>query len=295
MKPVSDLFQVLLSLPGPLGFLASLLLVWSVWQLVRSAGELLRLTRFVAAWLWHRLFRLTRDGVILMCLAAVPVYFLRFAVIEKLQYLEQWVTPAYITGDTSAHALAIYEAELERHCDTYEAAIVKRRTREIARKVGCSPLALFEVYYSECGGNPFEIRKDGVAAGIIQFTAAGAAGITTLPAVKDACRKRDIGKIMDWTEAYMVRASAGRPLGDAAGAYVAVFAPGFIGAGDGQVLYQGWSNPAYRLNSGFDGYYLDSKGRIFRSADVCDGKITVGELRLHLEAKKARLLQKSHG
>lgn len=294
MKPVSDLFQVLLSLPGPLGFLASLLLVWLVWQVARSAGELLRLTRFVTAWLWFRLFRLTKGRVVLMCLAAVPVFFLRFAVIEKLQYLEQWVTPAYITGDTSVHALSIYEAELERHCDTYEAAIVKRRTREIAGKVGCSPLALMEVYYSECGLNPFTIRKDGIAAGIIQFTSTGAAGITTLPAVKDACRKRDIGKVMDWTEAYIVRASAGRPLGDATGAYVAVFAPGFIGAGDGQVLYHGWSNPAYRLNSVFDGYYIDSKGRIFRSADVCDGRITVGELRLHLEAKKARLLQKSN-
>lgn len=292
MKPISDLFQIGLSLPGALGFIASALLVWAVWQLVRSAGELLRLTRILAAWLWFRLFRLTKSSVVIICLAAVPVYFMRFAVIDKLQYFEQWATPAYVTGDTSAHALALYEAALERHCDTYEAAIVKRRTREIAAKVGCSPLALMEVYYSECGLNPFEIRKDGIAAGIIQFTSAGATGITTLPAVKEACLKRDIGKIMDWTEAYMVRASAGRPLGDAVGVYVAVFAPGFVGADDGQVLYQGWGNPAYTLNACFDGYYLDSKGRIFRSADVCDGRITIGELRLHLEAKKARLLKK---
>ena len=293
MKAVSDLFQIGLSLPGPLGFLASLLLVWVVWQVVRSAGELLRLTRIVAAWLWCRLFRLTRGRVVLMCLAAVPVFFFRFAIIDRLQYLEQWVAPAYITGDTSAHALSIYEAELERHCDTYEAAIVKRRTREIAAKVGCSPLALFEVYYSECGLNPFEIRTDGVAAGIIQFTAAGAAGITTLSAVKEACRKRDIGKVMDWTEAYMVRASAGRPLGDATGAYVAVFAPGFIGAGDGQVLYHIGQGDCYTLNSCFDGYYVEQSGRIIRSMAAMDGRITVGELRLHLEAKKARLLQNS--
>lgn len=290
MKTISDLFQVLLSLPGALGFIASALLVLVVLQLWKSGAEISGFAWLCLKWLYRRLVRLSVWRVAFVCIAAVPVFFLRFTVIEKLQYLEQWAQPAYVTGDTSAHALAIYEAELEKHCDTYEVAIVKRRTREIAGKVGCSPLALFEVYYSECGLNPFQIRKDGVAAGIIQFTSAGAAGITTLPAVKAACKDRDIEKIMDWTEAYMVRASAGRPLGDAAGVYVAVFAPGFIGAAEGQVLYQGWGNPAYSLNSCFDGYYLDGKGRIFRGADVCDGKITIGELRLHLEAKKARLL-----
>ena len=79
------------------------------------------------------------------------------------------------------------------------------RDRETAHaadrcKVGCSPLAIYEVAYSECGLNPFRIRDDGVAAGWIQFTTNGLPGIptdgrqTTLPEVKDACRRRDVAR-----------------------------------------------------------------------------------------------------
>jgi hypothetical protein len=77
---------------------------------------------------------------------------------------------------------------------------------------------------------------------------------------------------------------------DACGVYTCVFAPGYVGHPESRVLYAGLGNPAYYLNSVFDGYYVDDAGRIMRSRKMQDGKITIAELRLHLEAKKARLI-----
>lgn len=296
MKPLSDLLQILLSLPGPFGYIAALLLVLLAWQALKSIGEILAGAWWCLKWLRGRLLRLTWPRLAMYGLLALPVFFLRFTVIDQLQYLEYVFAPAYVVGDTSAHTLAIYEAELSKRCDTYEAEIVKRRTREIAAKVGTTPLSIYEVAYSECGLNPFQVRTDGIAAGWIQFTRAGVAGIATMEEVKAACQRRDIEKMMDWTEVYLARAAAGRPLGDATGVYTAVFAPGFIGAADATVLYAGFENPAYALNDCLDGYYTkqaaDGRQQIFRSRGMCDGKITVGDLRLHLEAKKSRLLAK---
>lgn len=294
MKTVSDIFQVLISLPGALGFIACALIVLLLWQVVKSLLELLGLAGTIGRWILRRLIRLSILRMTAVCLIAMPFFFLRGAISERLQYLEQVIYPAYVTGDTSADVTAIYEAELLKRCDTYEAAIVKRRTREIASKVGCSPLAIYEVAYSECGLNPFQVRHDGIAAGWIQFTRAGLAGLpATLEQVKQVCRTRDIETMMNLTEAYFVSRAQGKPLKDATGVYVATFAPGFIGAPDEQVLYSGKLNPAYSLNSIFDGYYVESSGRIMRSRAAMDGRITIGELRLHLEAKKARLISSS--
>lgn len=293
MKKVFDIVQVGLSMPDALAYVFSALLVLLGWQVLKSASELCSAAWRVLGWLRCRLVRLSKWSALGVCALALPVYFARAVISDKIQYFEQVFSPAYVTGDTSAHATAIYEAELARRCDSYEAEVVKRRTRETAAKLGCSPLAIYEVAYSECGLNPFRVRDDGVAAGWIQFTRAGAAGITTLPEVKSACKRRDVAQMMDWTEAYLTRAAAGRALGDATGVYVAVFAPGHIGGGDERVLYEGWGNAAYSENKIFDGYFVDSKGRIMRSRAAMDGRITIGELRLHLEAKKARLISEN--
>lgn len=292
MKQISDFIQIALTLPWPLALLVCVALVLFVLQVGKSFGELLHFAGAAYRWTVARLFIPTRWQWIGVFIFSLPVFWMRDGVSDWLQVLEQQLNPAYVTADTSNHALAIYEAELSKHCDAYEGEVVKRRTRETAQKIGCSPLAIYEVAYSECGLNPFRVRDDGVAAGWIQFTRVGATGITTLQAVKDACKRRDIEKIMDWSEAYLLDRAKGVKLPDATAVYVCVFAPGFVGAGDAQALYQGWSNPAYTLNSIFDGYYLDEAGRIIRSRAAQDGRITIGELRLHLEAKKARLLQK---
>lgn len=290
MKALFDILQILLSLPGALGFLASMLTVLLAWQLCKSVGEIAGAGASVLRWLRRRLLRLSLWRMGFIGIMAVPIFLSRFWVSDQIQYIEQVMSPAYETGDTSMHTLAIYEAMLDKQCDTYEAAIVKRRVREIASKIGSTPLAILEVAYSECELDPFRVRKDGVAAGFIQFTRAGAVGITTLQEVKDACRRRDIERMMNWTETYLIRAAAGRALPDATSVYVAVFAPACIGADDGRILYEGWGNPAYFENKIFDGYYTEPSGRIMRASDARDGKITIRELRLHLEAKKSRLL-----
>lgn len=289
MKPISDILQIALSLPSALGYLAAVGVVLLLWQTLKAVGDAFKLTFKALSFLRARLIRLSPvRGAAVLLLAAV-VYLVRFPVVDRLQWLEQVYSPAYINADTS-RALAIYEAELQKRCDPYEAEVVKRRTREIAARVGCTPLAIYEVAYSECGLNPFRIRDDGIAAGWIQFTRAGLAGIGRLEDVKQACRKRDVVRIMDWTEQYLVSRSKRVPLIDATGVYTCVFAPGFVGHPEQRVLYAGVNNPAYFLNSVFDGYYLDDKGRIMRSRAAMDGSITIAELRLHLEAKKARLI-----
>lgn len=289
MKPLSDLIQVLLSLPSALGYLASAFFLLLVFQALKTTTEAFNFVFKALSFLRGRLVRLSPVRGAVLLLLAVPVYLLRFSVIDGLQWLEQVENPAYVTADTS-RALAIYETELSKRCDPYEAEVVKRRTREIAARVGCTPLAIYEVAYSECGLNPFRIRDDGIAAGWIQFTAAGLAGIAPLAEVKAACNRRDIVRVMDWTEQYLVSRSKGVPLMDACGVYTCVFAPGYVGHPESRVLYAGFGNPAYYLNSVFDGYYVDDAGRIMRSRKMQDGKITIAEMRLHLEAKKARLI-----
>ena len=292
MKPISDLIQIGISLPGALGFVAAVGLVLLVLQFAKSLSDVLRGVGIAFRWLRARFIRLSVRRMFFVCLAAVPVFFCSSRISATLQYFEQIAVPAYVNGDTSERALVLYEAALDKTCDTWEAGVVKRRTREIAAKIGCSPLAIYEVAYSECGLDPFRIRTDGKAAGWIQFTVAGSVGITSLPEVKQACKNRDVKKMMEWTETYLVSRAKGKPMRDATDIYVCVFAPGFLGADDSQVLYEGWSNPNYYLNKIFDGYHIDHKGRIMRTDGAMDGKITIREMRLHLEAKKSRFLRK---
>lgn len=292
MKPLSDLFQILLTLPGAYAYLACFVLAWVLWALVRGCwhggGMVWRAVKTV----WQRVVGFSWLGFFSLLLSAVPMWFSRGWIVSELQYLEQVANPAYVSGDTSAFAVAVYESELSRHVSDREAEIVKTRTRQIAAKFGCSPVSIYEVAFSECGLDPFRIRDDGIAAGWIQFTRAGLGFVpgVTLPEVKQACYSRNTGKIMDWTETYFANAAKGQRLPDATAVYIAVFAPAYIGAPDTQVLYSRADGDAYTKNNIFDGYYTDGAGRVIRTTAAQDGEITIGELRLHLEAKKSRIL-----
>jgi hypothetical protein len=225
---------------------------------------------------------------------------------EMLQELEQsYLRPAYIGQYdylTEAHLTAMYEAELARHTDDYECAIIKRRTAEIAVKINSSPLAIYECAYVECGLNPFTVRKDLVAAGWIQFTKVGLSGLqyqgrkVSLDEVIRACRQRNVEFIMDMTEIYLAKhheIAGGRPLNNTIDLYLALFAPALIGAPHDKVVYQGYNNPSYYLNSGLDGWITqraaDGREQILRRTSACDGKITIWEIYLALNARKARL------
>jgi len=286
------------------GYLCWVIIVLLLAQVIKVVMVPLRMLRYLWAVRWRLLIRPSVIGTIQICAIALLLWSFRGPLTNEMQYIEQrYIRPAYEISDTSTHALAIYEQQLAKRVDAYEFEIVQRRTREIAGKVGSTPLAIYEVAFSECGLNPFEVRSDGVAAGWIQFTTAGLNGLTiagqpaTLSAVKDACNRRDAALIMDLTEQYFVTRAKGTPMPRAVDVYVCVFAPGYIGQPDNRALYEGWNNPAYYLNAGLDGYYtatIDGRQQIFRSKSACDGRITINDLDLCLQAKKSRLIQQSN-
>ena len=291
MKPLSDALQILLSTPGSMGFAACFLLAWALIQASALVSMLVRALRL--SWGFIRPFIVLPIGkrVFYILAFASLLFVLRLTISDTLQYAEFVFIPAYEVSDTSSYALSVYEGKIRSMLRPDESEIVVRRTHEIAAKTGSAPLAIYEVAHSECGLNPFCIREDGVAAGWIQFTTIGLGGLGyNLAQVKQACHERNTDFIMDLTEKYLTDRAKGKALNDALQVYLCVFAPAFIGADESTVLYQGWNNPAYYKNSGFDGYYSVG-GRIYRDRVHKDGAITIKEIKLHLETKKSRLLQ----
>ena len=296
---MTDLLQILLSLPGWFGLAGCLLVVFLAAQALKIVSKTLSLLRLCVhtARTWIIQMNMKRMALYTLCAACLmPV---KPQAVTALEWVENnWIDPVYVTpADTSAWALSRYEAALEKNLSPGEAETVKRRTRETAARVGSTPLAIYEVAYSECGLNPFCIRKDGIAAGWIQFTAVGLQGLgVSLERVKQACRNRETGLIMDLTEAYLVQASAGRPLPTSTDIYTAIFAPSFVGREGSAVLYSGWNRPSYFLNAGLDGH----KYRVKRLPDgreklvwyrSPDGAITINDLRWALAAKRAMFLK----
>jgi len=64
-------------------------------------------------------------------------------------------------------------------------------------------------------------------------------------------------------------------------------------------VYQGLDNPSYFKNDGLDGWFVspgaDGRQQIFRKRSERDGKITIWEIFLALEAKKNRLIAQYTG
>lgn len=229
---------------------------------------------------------------------AAALYLFSPAIAEGLQYIEQYyINPVYYTttAPDTLEMLSRYETEIRKHTDGFEFEVLRTETAKTAQAIGSTPLAIYETAYLECGLNPFRVRDDGIAAGWIQFTRAGLAGLEiegrryTLEQVRGACLARDIRLIMRLTDAYLKRKHerAGRvPLCNGIDLYLAVFAPAHIGAPPERVVYAGCGNPAYDLNSGLDGWTVDA-GKIVRGGR--DGRITVFEIFLCLTRKKNML------
>lgn len=306
-KALVDFIQSLLYQDTWLRWIVCILLVYLVLQTLRILRLVFRFAfqffkksyRFIFVW--------GKRNLIIIGLLGTLLWLLSNPLIDFLQEIEQrFFHPVYLeTFDkySEEHLIAIYEAELSKRVDPYEKGVVTRRTREIAAKIQSTPLAIYEAAYLECGLKPFEVRSDGVAAGWIQFTRVGLGSLTwngkpvSFDQVLTACKDRDIGFMMDLTEQYLVRKyeqSGKKPLNNTIDLYLALFAPALIGAPSERVVYQGFENPSYYKNDGLDGWYVapDAQGRqqIFRKRSERDGKITIWEIFLALESKKARLI-----
>lgn len=289
--------QSLFNLPNGYDYAVCVVVFFLVWLLKRYVWA-------VAGWIWKVLAEIKRPFVpwawptLWYSLAGgAVVWLLKYPIILGIQYADQrWVHPTYLVRDTLPYVTDIYEAEMDKYLWPTEMEIVRTRTREMAAKLGTTPLAIYEVAYSECGMNPYCVRKDGVAAGWIQFTRMGLVGLGhSLEEVKGACYNRDIRFLMDLTEAYLLSRAKGKALPRPCDIYTAVFAPGYVGCPDGQVLYSTKDGDAYDLNAGLDGWFekqVNGGVLILRSDSHCDGKITIADLDLCLEAKKAKLISR---
>ena len=291
----TDLLQILLSLPGWIGYAICVGLFSIVWLLYRYAKAILTALFSIFREIRRPFIPITRGSLVWLCLGGGLLFSAGAPLSDGIQHLEQrYLHPTYLQADTAQWVVDVYEQEMSRHLYPSEIEIVRQRTRQIAARVGSTPLAIYEVAYSECGLNPFCVRKDGIAAGWIQFTTAGLHGLGyTLSDVKAACQRRDTRFIMDLTEAYLISRAKGRALPRACDIYTCVFAPGWLGVADDVALYCTSHGAAYDLNAGLDGYYLcDQGGRqlIMQSRQARDGRITITDLRLCLESKKAGLL-----
>lgn len=297
---MTDLIQLLLEQRGAWGYALSVCLFALAWLAWRYFWFSWRVFRQLFAQVRRPFIPFRRWSLVILALGGLALYTFSRPLVGIIEYVEtRWIDPVYIVADTSAWAQSVYEAEAARHLGASELALLKKRTAETAAKIGTTPLAIYEVALVECGMNPFCVRADGIAAGWIQFTTLGLSGLgVSLEQVKDACRRRDLGFILDLTETYLLDRANGRPLPRSCDVYACVFAPGYIGAPDDQTLYSRADGAAYTLNRGLDGYRVINTLRgdlVVRDERACDGRITVNDLSLCLAAKKARLLAQHGG
>ena len=296
---ITDLAQVLLNQSGAWKFFSCALIfcaLWVTWRYFWAAiSFLLKVWKevkkpFIPVSWWSLITILFWSGIISIFSTQIS---------DGLEWVEQkWIDPTYITSDTSSFAVKCFETELSKNLTGEQMQILVKWTDKIAQDCGSNRLALYEVYNSECALKPFAVnvntKGDTVACGVIQFTRAGISGLgVSYRQVKDAVIKKDLEFLMTLAHKYMVRASQGVRLPNAANVYTAVFMPSFVGGDMNTVLASlRSSRPDWYLeNIGLDGHYLDGQ-KIMTSPKARDGKITIHDLHLHLELKKALLLKK---
>jgi len=298
---ITDLAQVLLNQSGPWKFFSCALifsLCWLVWRYFwASVSFLLKV--------WQGLKKpfipVSWCSLFVICFWSFIISLFSTQISDGLEWVEQkYLDPTYISSDTSSFAVKCFETELSKNLTGEQMQILVKWTDKIAQDCGSNRLALYEVYNSECALNPFAVnvryrngKVDTIACSILQFTSAGISGLSTMREVKDAVIKKDLEFLMTLAHAYMVRASQGVRLPNACNVYTAVFMPSFVGGDMNTVLASLKSSRPdwYIENIGLDGHYLDGK-KIMTSKKARDGKITIHDLHLHLELKKALLLKK---
>lgn len=294
MKTAFDIIQVGLTELGPFSFLLALFLAWVFMQSLR----LLKLSIAFAA----KSFSLFRRAVfnpfevgngLAVILIGTLIFVCADTVSSGIQYIEQKFSPTVVSTDTSYWAESKFEAGIKRHTSEAQFLTVRDSTRALAKEIGCSPIDIYAVAYSECGLDPFRVRTDGKAAGWIQFTTAGLSGLgKSLDDVKGICARRDAVEMMRLSGLYIRKVAAGRKITSATEFYTAVFAPSKLGVPLDHVLYSGTNNPAYYLNSGLDGYFFEGTGKVLYLPSRKDGILTKRDLSAALEFKKSKFLQR---
>lgn len=297
---MTDAAQILLNQSGAWKFFSCALifsLCWLVWRYFWAAVSFLFKV-------WKELKKpfipVSWGSLITILFWSCIISLFSTQISDGLEWVEQkWIDPTYITSDTSSFAVKCFETELSKNLTGEQMQTLVKWTDKIAQDCGSNRLALYEVYNSECALNPFAFNinpktGDTVACAVIQLTPTGIKGLgVTFRQVKDACLKKDLEFIMTLSHAYMIRAAKGKALPNACDAYTAVFMPSFVGGDMNTVLASLRSSRPdwYIENIGLDGHYLDGQ-KIMTSPKARDGKITINDLHLHLELKKAKLLKK---
>jgi len=306
VKNLSDLVQVLVMDGGVFGigfWVIAIVLAWQVLKVVFLAfGWSLATLKKVLISFGHSKSQVL--GTLFLILAgAVFLNAFRNPLMNQLQYMEQaYLKPVYLNTDTSVWTLQAYEQELKKNVGESEFEAVRQATRRTAAAIGSTPLAIYEVAFSECGLNPFAAnvneRGDTVAFGWIQFTPAGCMGTMVggkeinMRQVKSWGRARNLAAMMEATHSYLVGRANGATLSTSTEVYTAVFAPGMIGKGSDAVLYssRGAKPRQYWENVGLDGYGMEGD-KIIHAEKYRDGKITIADMGLHLALKKAKFLK----
>lgn len=264
--------------------------------------------RLALSFLWQIRPRFRIGFFVLWTIASMLLYVFSRDVIDfsgwiNQRYLNPVIYDAYDT-DNSSETEQAYISVLRRNCTENEFNILISSTKRMADAHNSTVLNFLQVYYSECGLNPFACYKnekgDTTAAGHIQFTAAGVSGLllnnepVTMNHVRAAIRLRDIVFLTELGESYMKRAANGRALKRPCDVYTAVFMPAFVGASDETVIASlDGRNPQhyYRNCKPLDGWKIASNGAILHGAQYRDGKITIKDLAIALSFKKSILLK----
>lgn len=294
MKQAFDIIQILLTDLGPFSAIVALILAWAllqagrIIQVLAGAGlTALQAARFMLVNPFN-----PGKGLAVILLGTL-IYLNGGRVSDALQYIEQrYISPMYVSSEGSYYMEGLYESQIKRYTNEAQFLIIRDSTRALAKEIGCTPADIYLVAFSECGLNPFTIRTDGIAAGWIQFTKAGVSALgVSLDEVKRYCSEGNAERIMALTGAYIRKASKGRTIDSATDFYTAVFAPGKLGAGMDEVLYQGFNNPEYYLNAGLDGYFVESE-KVLYLPHRKDGKLTKRDLYAALKYKESRFTKR---
>ena len=299
MTAISNILQstLLQGFAGSLLIALTLRILWryffAIWRLIKQITKPLHIRGLRGLW----------AGTWRVGLLALVIWACSGQIGDGLQYLEQvYWAPVYVYSDTSG-VTSIYEIELSKHTTPEEYKIIRDGVYRIAGRVGSTPLALYSVMFRECGLQPFVFNinpknGDTSACGLIQFTRAGICGlkINGEPAkfsqIKRMCVNRDAALMMDLCDQYMVSRANGVALNSASQIYTAIFAPGYVGRPESQVLYSFRDGESYTRNAGLDGHAIENVGGnqvIVKARKYVKGYITINDLALAIEYNKAYL------